>query len=86
MCTEPPPPTPKPTQGTWSIHEEEEEDEELSDNPDDIEGGHKLKNSSTFEAAKEKAGAGDIKFSDIVNEIWHFSSVDYGKRCTGAIN
>jgi hypothetical protein len=81
MCTEPPPPTPKPTQEEWSP----EDDEELSDRPDDIEEGMKLAHQDTFEAAKEKAGAGNISFSDIVNQIWHFSSVDYGTRylCLG---
>jgi hypothetical protein len=78
------PPTPKPTQGSWSQttnEEEENVDEDDGRTSDDIEEGLRMRNISTFETAKESIGTGKVTFSDIVNDIWHFSSLDYGRRC-----
>lgn len=78
------PPTPKPPQGSWSrpVEEDDDDDDEDDDRTsDDIEEGLRLKAMNTFETAKENIGTGKLSFADIVNDIWHFSSVDYGQRC-----
>lgn len=78
------PPTPKPDTGSWSHNAGKEDDDEDEDyrTSDDIEEGLRRKTiSSTFEASKENIGTGNLGFADIVNEIWHFSTVDYGTRC-----
>lgn len=92
MLTDPKsPPTPKPIQGSWSrntrkedVDDDDEEDEDRTSA--DIEAGLRRKTmTSTFEAAKENIGTGKLGFSEIVNDIWHFSSVDYGQKCWRAL-
>ncbi|KAK2760773.1 hypothetical protein FQN54_002010 [Arachnomyces sp. PD_36] len=88
MMTKPKnPPTPKPDQGSWSgaANEDDSDDEVEERSTHDIEEGLYLKPTSTWDDAKKKIGLGDLSFSDIVNDIWHFSSVDYGQRylCMG---
>jgi hypothetical protein len=47
----------------------------------DLESGVQSDAVSGVEATRNRPGLGGLSFSQIVNEIWHFSSIDYGRRC-----
>jgi hypothetical protein len=47
----------------------------------DLESGVRSDAVSGVEATRNRPGLGGLSFSQIVNDIWHFSSIDYGRRC-----
>ena len=47
----------------------------------DLESGVRLDAGSGVDAARNRPGLGGLSFSQIVNEIWHFASIDYGSHC-----
>jgi hypothetical protein len=48
---------------------------------DDIEGAYHLEKLDPVAASSEVASLGHLSFSSIINQIWHFCSVDYGPKC-----
>jgi hypothetical protein len=47
----------------------------------DIEGAYNLEKTDPVAASAEVASLGHLSFSNIINQIWHFCSVDYGPKC-----
>lgn len=48
---------------------------------EDIEGAYHLEELDPVDASAEVASLGNMSFSNIINQIWHFCSVDYGPKC-----
>lgn len=48
----------------------------------DIEGAYNLEKTDPVAASAEVASLGHLSFSNIINQIWHFCSVDYGPKYT----
>lgn len=48
----------------------------------DLEGAYHLDQLDPVAASAEVASLGYLSFSNIINQIWHFCSVDYGPKCT----
>lgn len=48
----------------------------------DPEGAYHLDQLDPVAASAEVASLGYLSFSNIINQIWHFCSVDYGPKCT----
>jgi hypothetical protein len=50
---------------------------------EDLEGAYNLDNLDPAIASAEAASSlRGLTFSSIINQIWHFCSVDYGPKCT----
>ncbi|OKL60249.1 hypothetical protein UA08_04581 [Talaromyces atroroseus] len=49
---------------------------------EDIEGAYHLEKLDPVAASSEVASLGHLSFSNIINQIWHFCSVDYGPKYT----
>lgn len=47
----------------------------------DLEGAYHLDQLDPVAASAEVASLGYLSFSNIINQIWHFCSVDYGPKC-----
>lgn len=47
----------------------------------DLEGAYHLDQLDPVAASAEVASLGYLSFSNIINHIWHFCSVDYGPKC-----
>lgn len=48
---------------------------------EDVEKAYPLKDLSDQDALHEGASFRNLTFSQVTNQIWHFSSVDHGPRC-----
>lgn len=88
MCTEPASQTPRPAPGSeaadstrhWTFNRQSDRS-----HPKDLEGAYALKELVDPDTIREQAASLNLTFSDIINQIWHFSSVDYGPKCMSAI-
>lgn len=89
MCTEPVTQTPDPVPASegadntrlWGFNHQSTQSQSK-----DLEGAYALKELVDPDTIREQAASLNLTFSDIVNQIWHFSSVDYGPRCERAIH
>lgn len=87
MCTDPVKKTPAPVSEPekadgvqhWSFRQS------IQSNPKDLEGAYGQKELDDPDTIKEYAASLNLTFSDIINQIWHFSSVDYGPKCVQII-
>jgi hypothetical protein len=52
--------------------------------PDDIENAFALKNIRDQDEGQDTSSFKHLTFSQVTDQIWHFSSVDYGPRCKSA--
>lgn len=53
--------------------------------PRDIEGAYHLDQLDPVAASAEVSSLGYLSFSNIINQIWHFCSVDYGPKCMSGL-
>jgi hypothetical protein len=60
---------------------ESEEKAQQNVSSGDLEGAYHLDNLDPVSASAEVASLGYLSFSNIINQIWHFCSVDYGPKC-----
>jgi hypothetical protein len=81
MCTEPAVPTPKPVALPKRRYTR---DFDHSEKPTgDVENAISLKDlSDPDNTLQEAASFKNLTFSQVADQIWHFSSVDHGPRCT----
>lgn len=84
MCTEPVkqtrPPLHAPDKSADSSNAKDL-DTSISPKGKDLEGGYALNDIPDPEVIKEAARFKDLTFAQIVDQIWHFCSVDYGPKC-----
>lgn len=59
-------------------------DLDLDLDPDDIENAFALKNIRGQDEGHDTSSFKHLTFSQVTNQIWHFSSVDHGPRCKSA--
>jgi hypothetical protein len=64
-----------------SIPEKSEESPQQNVSSGDLEGAYQLHKLDPVAASAEVASLGYLSFSNIINQIWHFCSVDYGPKC-----
>lgn len=91
MCTEPVEQTRSPTtaleaadrpSGTSSASHLATPSEKPSGKGSDLEGAYNLENLDPVVASAEVASSmKGLTLASIINQIWHFCSVDYGPRC-----
>lgn len=85
MCTEPVkqtrPPLHAPDKSADSSNAKDL-DTSISPKGKDLEGGYALNDIPDPEVIKEAARFKDLTFAQIVDQIWHFCSVDYGPKYT----
>lgn len=80
MCTAPvirPPPGTAPPKKRRS----RARDSDLDLDPDDIENAFALKNIRDQDEGHDTSSFKHLTFSQVTDQIWHFSSVDHGPRC-----
>ncbi|KAJ5804676.1 uncharacterized protein N7518_000979 [Penicillium psychrosexuale] len=81
MCTEPVDPAPKttpvPNKRTSKSPIIEPSFEHEVDDPENA-----LKHLADPDKSRESASFSNLTFAQVTNQIWHFSSVDHGPRCT----
>ncbi|KAJ9389459.1 hypothetical protein DTO063F5_1952 [Paecilomyces variotii] len=85
MCTEPASQSLRPAPGSeaadstrhWAFSRQPDRS-----HPKDLEGAYTLKELVDPDTIREQAASLNLTFSDIINQIWHFSSVDYGPKYT----
>jgi hypothetical protein len=65
------------------MQHEKEERFRATDDLGEVENGYapQLMNNQAGPVELDNSGLNDISFSQIVNQIWHFVSLDYGPKC-----
>lgn len=82
MCTEPVPRTRVPSEDPEKQHSHSRDSVPPREPAlDDIENAYALKEISESNTIPEEFPFKNLTFAHIVNQIWHFSSVDHGPRC-----
>ncbi|OQD85655.1 hypothetical protein PENANT_c009G07250 [Penicillium antarcticum] len=82
MCTEPVRPTPPPPPTTPSRKRFSQSRDFASSIHEVDDPENALKNISNHDQAHESASFKNLTFAQVTDQIWHFSSVDHGPRCT----
>ena len=90
MCTEPipqtkssteaPDPPPRPTSSSRR-RSSVSTNEKPAAMDDDIENARRFNDLHPSIVMSEATSLRDLTFSHIINQIWHFCSVDYGRQC-----
>jgi hypothetical protein len=85
MCTEPVLPRPKATALSKKRESRSRDlDRSLAFSPDDLETAMHIKDgleSVEMAGAGPATNPGKLTFAQVTDQIWHFSSTDYGPRC-----
>lgn len=82
MCTEPVTRRPrKPAQPRKRQSQTSQVDPSLRDQLDDLESAIALEKIAKTDSSHDASSLSRLTFAQVTDQIWHFSSVDYGTRC-----
>ena len=81
MCTKPVIHPPKPAVFPKERHSLQDLVSLVENERVDLENAYALTEVSGLDTIHDASSFKDLTFSQITDQIWHFSSVDYGRRC-----